>query len=109
MILQRVFLTQVAAFQQLQLGNLNVQVHLLLDVRIAGGQCLDLGVGQNGIVHIFGHANRRPAGENLRDEFLLGFHQLIQVSVKGVLADVGGQTHLRVLVALPHNTSMPLL
>ena len=40
---------------------------------------------------------------------MLGFHQLIQVSVKGILADVGGQTHLRVFVALPHNASMPLL
>ena len=43
-VLQRIPLTQMVGFEQFQLGNLNVQIHLLFDHGVAAGQRLDLGV-----------------------------------------------------------------
>ena len=108
-ILQRVFLRKMVGFQQLQLGHLNVQIHLFLDHGVAAGQCLDLGIRKRLLVYIFGGADRRFAGHNLRYEFLFALHKLVKVGVKGAFGDVAVNVHLRVFVALPDNAPLTLL
>ena len=108
-VLQRVFLRKVVGFQQFQLGHLNVEIHLFLDHGVAAGQCLDLGIRKRLLVHIFGGADRRFAGHNLRYKFLLGFYQLIQVGIEGALGDIAVNVYLRIFVALPDNAPLPLL
>ena len=108
-VLQRVFLRKVVGFQQLQLGNFNVQVHFFFNHGVAAGQCLDLGIRKRLLVHIFGGADRRFAGHNLRYKFLLGFYQLIQVGIEGALGDIAVNVYLRIFVALPDNAPLPLL
>ena len=70
LVLQAEFLALVVGFQNLQLGDLNVQVHLFLDERVSGTQCLDLRIGKRLLVHILAGANRGFAGHNLRDKSL---------------------------------------
>jgi len=108
-VLQRVFLRKVVGFQQLQLGNFNVQVHFFFNHGVAAGQCLDLGIRKRLLIHIFGGADRRFAGHNLRYKFLLGFYQLIQVGIEGALGDIAVNVYLRIFVALPDNAPLPLL
>ena len=108
-ILQRVPLAEMAAFQQLQLRHGNVQVHLLLDKRIAAGQRLDLRIGKGLLVHILSGAYRGLAGHDLRDEFLLPLHQLVEIGVKRALGDVAVNIHLAIFIALSDDTALPLL
>ena len=70
---QTINLTGVIGFQQLQFADLNIQVHLFLDVGIASCQCLDFGIGQRGVVHIITGADRRFGSHYLRNELLLIF------------------------------------
>ena len=93
-VLQRVFLGKMVGFQQLQLGHLNIQIHLFFDHRVAAGQCFDLGIRKRLLIHIFGGANRRFAGHDLADKFLLALHKLVKVGVEGALGDIShGQAH----------------
>ena len=108
-VLQRVFLRKVVGFQQLQLGHLNVEIHLFLDHGVAAGQRLDLGIRKRLLVHIFGGADRRFAGHDLADKFLLALHKLVKVGVEGALGDIAVNVYLRVFVALPDNAPLPLL
>ena len=73
---QTINLTGVIGFQQFQLADLNIQIHLFLDVGIARCQCLDFGIGQCGIVHIIAGTDRGFRSHDLRDEFLLIFQNL---------------------------------
>ena len=108
-ILERVPLAQMVGFQQLQLGHLNVQIHLFLYHRVAAGQRLDLGIRKRLLIHIFGGANRRFAGHDLRYKFLLALHKLVKIGVEGALGDITVNVYLRVFVALPDNAPLPLL
>ena len=108
-VLQRVFLRKMVGFQQLQLGHLNVQVHFFFNHGVAAGQCLDLGIRKRLFVYIFGGADRRFAGHDLADKFLLALHKLVKVGVEGALGDIAVNVHLRVFVALPDNAPLPLL
>ena len=108
-VLQIILLTQVIGFQKPQPLDSDIQVHFLLDVGIACTQGLDLRIAQCCLVDILGGADGTLGGHDLTDKLLLGFHQLIQVAVKGVLGDIGVDIHLRVFVALSDNTSLPLL
>ena len=58
-VLQFITLAVMGSFQCFKTGQLHVQVHLFLDKRIACRQCLDLGIGQRGLVHIIAAASRR--------------------------------------------------
>ena len=108
-ILERVPLAQMVGFQQLQLGHLNVQIHLFLDHRVAAGQCLDLGIRKRLFVYIFGGTDRRFAGHDLRYKFLLALHKLVKIGVEGALGDIAVNVYLRVFVALPDDAPLPLL
>ena len=108
-ILQRVPLAEVAAFQQLQLRHFDIQIHFLFNERVAAGQRLDLRIGKCLFVHILSAAYWRLAGHDLRDEFLLPLHQLVEVGVECTLGDVTVNVHLGIFVALPDDAPLPLL
>ena len=99
----------MVGFQQLQLGHLDVQVHFFFNHGVAAGQRLDLGIRKRLLIHIFGRANRRFAGHDLADKFLLALHKLVKVGVEGTLGDIAVNVHLWVFVALPDNAPLPLL
>ena len=99
----------MVGLQEPEALHINVQVHLLLDVGIAGAEGLDLRIGQGGFVDVLRRAHRAFAGHDLPDEFLLALHQLIEVAVKGVFCDIGVDVHLVILVALPDDPALPLL
>ena len=65
LILQRIALAQMVGLEQLQTGHINVQIHLLLDVGIAGAQCLDFRIAQGGFVNVLRRAHRGFAGHDL--------------------------------------------
>ena len=58
-VLQTEFLALVVGFQHLELCHLHIQIHLLLDERISGAQCLDLRIRKRLLVHILAGAHRR--------------------------------------------------
>ena len=95
--------------QEFQLLHLNIQVHFLLDVGIAGTQGLDFRVAQSGFINVLRTAYRGFGGHDLTDELLFPLHQLIQVAVKGIFRHIGVDVHLGILIALTDNTSLPLL
>ena len=99
----------MVGFQQPQPLNINIQIHLLLDVGIAGTQGLNLGVGQGGFINILRRPHRGFGGHDLTDKLLLGFYQLIQVAVEGVFGDIGVDIHLVVHISLTNDAALPLL
>ena len=104
---QTINLTGVIGFQQLQFADLNIQIHLFLDVGIACCQCLDLGIGQRGIVHIITGADRGFGSHDLAYKLLFIFQNLPHIRIKRIFRDVTIDFHLLIPVSLPENT--PLL
>ena len=109
LILQGIPLAQMVGLEKLQSRNLNVQIHLLLDVRIACTEGLDLGIRQRLLVNVLRRTHRALARHNLPDELLLAFHQLIKVAVKGVLRHVGIDLYFRILITLTDQSPFALL
>ena len=95
-------------FQQFQLTDLNIQIHLFLDVGIACCQCLDFGIGQRGIVHIIAGTDRGFRSHDLRNELLLIFQNLPHIRIKRIFSDITIDFHLLIPVSLPENTSLLL-
>ena len=95
-------------FQQFQLTDLNIQIHLFLDVGIARRQCLDFGIGQRGIVHIIAGTDRRFRSHDLGNELLLIFQNLPHIRIKRIFSDVTIDFYLLIPVSLPENTSFLL-
>ena len=108
LVLQAEFLTLVVGFQHLQLGDLNVQVHLLLDKRISGTQRLDLRIRQCLFVHIIAGTHRRFRSHNLADESLFILKGLEEVAVKCPFRDVIEHLDFLVHVALPDDATIAL-
>ena len=104
-VLQCIFLAQITGFEHIELAHLHIQIALFDDKRIAGGQRLDFGVTEGRFIHIVCHTHRRFGGHNLRNEFLLVFHELIQIGIEGSLRDIPEDLNLWIHVALPHNTA----
>ena len=94
--------------QHLQPCYIHVQIHLLPDQRIAGAECLDLRIGKCLLIHIVTGTDRRSAGHDLADEFLLVLQRLIQIGVECPLCHVLENLHLRVLVSLPDDPAITL-
>lgn len=67
---------------------------------MSGVQCLDPGVGKDGLVDVLRNTGRTIAGHDLRDEPLLIIHQLIEVAAKGPLGDAAENLDFRFSVAL---------
>ena len=95
-------------FQQFQFADLNIQVHLFLDVGIARCQCLDFGIGQRGIVHIIAGTDRRLGCHNLAYKLLFIFQNLPHIRIKRIFSDVTIDFYLLIPVSLPENTSFLL-
>ena len=95
-------------FQQFQFADLNIQVHLFLDVGIASCQCLDFGIGQRGIVYIIAGTDRRFRSHDLGNELLLIFQNLPHIRIKRIFRDVTINFHLLIPVSLPENTTLLL-
>ena len=98
----------MVGFHQLQLGNLNIQIHALLDTGISGTQGLDLSKRKSRFIHIVAGANWAFAGHDLRNEFLLVFHCLPEISVKSPLGDIAVHMNQRILVALTLDAPLAL-
>ena len=105
---QAINLTGVIGFQQFQFADLNIQVHLFLDVGIARCQCLDFGIGQCGIVHIIAGTDRRFRSHDLGNELLFIFQNLPHIRIKRIFRDITIDFHLLIPVSLPKNTSLLL-
>ena len=58
LILQTELLALMIGFQNFQLCDLHIQIHLFLDERISSTQCLDLCIRQSLFVHIIARAYR---------------------------------------------------
>ena len=98
----------MVSFQHLQLGDLNVQVHLLLDERISGTKCLDLRIGKCLLVHVLAGAHRRFGSHDLADESLFILKGLKQVRVKCPLRDVIEHLDFLIHIALTDDSPIAL-
>ena len=76
---------------------------------IAGTKGLDFSVRQGSFVNVLRRTHRGFAGHDLPDKLLFSFHKLIEITVKGVLGDIGVDVYLVIFVALPDNAALPLL
>ena len=108
LIFQTELLALMVGFQHLQLGDLNVQVHLLLDERISGTQRLDLCIRQCLFVHIIAGTHRGFGSHNLRDESLFILKGLKEVRIKCAFGDVIEHLDFLVHVALPDDATIAL-
>ena len=86
---------------ELKLADLDIQVHLFLDVRITCCQGLDLCIGKCGIVDIFTASDRRFTGHDLPDKLLLILDQLPAVGIECPFRDISEDLHLRIGITLP--------
>ena len=102
-------LVVVGGFQGLEPRHLNIQIHFLLDHRIARRQRLDLGIRQRCIVQIIRTAGRAFARHNLPDELLFGFQKLPHIAVEGRFCDITILIHLGIGVALADHAPVALL
>ena len=98
----------MVGFQHFQFRHLHIQVHLFLDERISGAQCLDLRIRQSLLVYIITGTHRGFGGHNLRDESLLVLQGLKQVAVKSSFCDIVEHLDFLVHVALPDNAAIAL-
>ena len=98
----------MVGFQHLQLCDLHIQIHLLLDQRVSGAQSLDLRIGQCLFVHIVAGAYRGFAGHNLADKALFVLKGLEQIRIERTLRNVVEHFDFRVLVSLPDDATVAL-
>ena len=109
LVFQGVPLAKMVGLEKLQSRNLNVQIHLLLDVGIPRTQGLDLRIRQGLLVNVLCRPHRALACHDLPDELLLALHQLIKVAVKGVLRHVSVDFHFWILITLTDQSPFALL
>ena len=65
LIFHSVFLTLVVRLYELEPGNVNLQVHLFLDVGVARGKGFDLSIRKGGFVNVLAASNGAFARHNL--------------------------------------------
>ena len=109
LIFQFELVALVIRFHQPQLCDLDVQIHLFPDTRIARAQRLDFRIRERRFVHIVAGADGRFAGHDLADKALLVLDGLPQIAVKRFFCDISVYMHVRIHVALPHNAPRSLL
>ena len=107
-VLKVVTLRQIALLQHFELGYLNVQVHLFLKTLIACGKHFDLRKRQGNLVHIFGRTDGAFTRHYLGDKFLFALHELIEISVKGLLGYIAVNLNLWEHISLSFDTPLPL-
>ena len=82
---------------------------LFLDSLITRTECLDLGISECLLVHIFAFSRRSLTCHDLRDEFLLVLQCLIAVCIERAFSYIAEDLNILVLVALTNNSSGALL
>ena len=108
LVLQAEFLALVVGFQHLQLCHLHIQIHLLLDERISGAQCLDLRIRKRLLVHVFTGAHRGFRSHDLADKSLFVFQSLEQITVKCPFRNVIEHLDFLIHIALPDDATIAL-
>ena len=108
LVLQAEFLTLVVGFQHLQLCHLNVQVHLLLDERISGAQCLDFSIRKRLFVYILAGAYGGFGSHDLRDKPLFVLKGLKKVAVKRSFCDIVEHLDFLIHITLPDDAPVAL-
>ncbi len=78
---------------------------LFLDALVTRTECLDLGISECLLVHIFALSRRSFARHDLRDKFLLVLQSLIGISVECAFGNIAEDLHLLVFIALTDNSS----
>ena len=101
-------LGNMVRFQHFQPRNLNIQIHLLLNLGVACRQRLDLRVGQRRVVHVLTGAHRAFARHNLRNELLLGFQYLPHIGVERAFRHIAENLHFWIHIALTQNPAFLL-
>ena len=72
----------IIRFHQAQLCDLDVQIHLFPDTRVARAQRLDFRIRERGFVHIVAGTDGRFAGHDLADKALLVLDGLPEVRIE---------------------------
>ena len=108
-VFQPVLLALMICTHQLQPRNVHIQIHLFLDTLVTGTERLDLRIRQRRFVNVLTGTHGRFGCHNLRDEFLLIFNRLPEVSVKRSLRDISVNMDFLVAVALTDDASAALL
>ena len=72
----------VIRFHQAQLCDLDVQIHLFPDARVARAQRLDFRIRERGFVYVIAGTDRRFAGHDLADKALLVLDGLPEVRIE---------------------------
>ena len=108
LVLQPEFLALVVGFQNFEFCDLNIQIHLLLDERISGTQCLDLRIGKRLFVYILAGAHRGFGSHNLADKSLFVFQSLEQITVKCPFRNVIEHLDFLIHIALPDDATVAL-
>ena len=78
---------------------------LFLDTLVTRTECLDLGISECLLVHIFAFSRRSLTCHDLRDKFLLVLQSLIGICVECAFGDIAEDLHLLVFIALTDNSS----
>ena len=78
---------------------------LFLDTLIACAECLDLGICECLLVHIFALSRRSFACHDLRDKFLLVLQSLVAVCIERTFGDIAEDLNILILVALSDDSS----
>ena len=107
-ILQTITLGIVVCFQKPELCHLDVQIHLLLNIRIARSKCLDLRIGQCRFINIIRRPHRTFAGHDLGDKLLLILQKLPTVRIECAFGDIAENLHLIEHISLTDNASLLL-
>jgi len=108
LVLERFLVAVVGAFSALQAGELGVGFGFFHQERVAGGQGLDLVVGQGGVADVLDLADVEAAAHDLGDEPGLAFDGLPHVAVEGSFGDVSQDLDLGVVVALAQDAAFAL-
>ena len=82
LIFQFELVALVIRFHQAQLCDLDVQIHLFPDTRVARAQCLDFGIRERGFVYVIAGTDGRFAGHDLADKALLVLDGLPEVRIE---------------------------
>ena len=98
----------MVCFQQFQFGNLNIQIHLFLNIWVSGSKCFYLCIRQGGFINILTGTNRGFTGHDLAYELLLVFNDLPGVTVKGSFCHIAENLYFWILVALAQDSSFLL-
>ena len=104
-----VLLVEVGGSELVELADFGIDLDLLHDGGIAGGDGLDLGVGERAAFEILGGADGGLAAHDLLDEAGLGFERLPHIGVERAFRDVAVDLDFRVEIALPQNAAFALL